>query len=237
VGENEHTIDDLASLSRIPSRTIRFYQSKGALQPPVVRGRVAFYGPQHLERLKLIAQLQDRGLRIDAIREVTNRIDKGELDVSEWLGLDAQLRAPWADDRPRTMTAAEVVAENHREGLIADLVRAKVIVREGDVYFVESPSLLRMLLKLEAAGIGVEHAMFAVATTRKYLARVSRELADYFVAAVRNGEIQANLDEIRPLALEGIRLVFAREMERVLRGLVEQGRTTKLATKKKKASR
>jgi len=42
---DEYTIDDLAAVSRVPSRTIRFYQSKGALQSPKIKGRVAFYGP------------------------------------------------------------------------------------------------------------------------------------------------------------------------------------------------
>jgi len=30
----EHTIDELASLSGVPSRTVRFYQSRGALMAP-----------------------------------------------------------------------------------------------------------------------------------------------------------------------------------------------------------
>src|ERR1700728_2599145 len=62
-----HTIDDLAALTRVPSRTIRFYQAKGVLPRPELRGRVAYYGPAHVQRLELIASLQDRGLRIDAI--------------------------------------------------------------------------------------------------------------------------------------------------------------------------
>jgi len=56
--DNTLTIDELAAASRVPSRTIRFYQSRGALMAPEIRGRVAFYGKQHVERLKLIAQLQ-----------------------------------------------------------------------------------------------------------------------------------------------------------------------------------
>ena len=40
-----------------------------------------------MERLKLIAQLQDRGLRIDAIRDLLASIDRGELDLAEWLGV------------------------------------------------------------------------------------------------------------------------------------------------------
>src|SRR5215831_186557 len=94
----EYTIDELAQVSEVPSRTIRFYQSKGALPRPQIRGRVAFYGPAHVERLKLIASLQDRGLRIDAIRDLVARIDKGELDVNEWLGIEQQLQASWAND-------------------------------------------------------------------------------------------------------------------------------------------
>ncbi len=74
------TIDDLAGASKVPSRTIRFYQSKGLLPKPVIRGRVAFYDKAHLERLELIASLQDRGLRIEAIRDLVTRMDRGELD-------------------------------------------------------------------------------------------------------------------------------------------------------------
>src|SRR5207302_4738297 len=80
----EYTIDQLATLTRVPSRTIRFYQSKGALPSPRIRGRVAYYGPDHIERLKLIGSLQDRGLRIRAIRDLLVQADKGELALNEW---------------------------------------------------------------------------------------------------------------------------------------------------------
>ncbi len=40
----EFTIDELSARSGIPSRTIRYYQSEGALPPPERRGRVARYG-------------------------------------------------------------------------------------------------------------------------------------------------------------------------------------------------
>ena len=63
----EYTIDELAAATRVPSRTIRFYQQAGALPKPQIRGRVAFYGDEHVERLKLVADLQDRGLRMKAI--------------------------------------------------------------------------------------------------------------------------------------------------------------------------
>src|SRR4030088_3159235 len=95
----EHTIDEIASLSRVPSRTIRFYQSRGALMAPEIRGRVAYYGKPHVERLKLIAQLSDRGLRIDAIGDLMKRIDRGEVDLAEWLGVEEEMQAPWVTDQ------------------------------------------------------------------------------------------------------------------------------------------
>ena len=71
------TIDDLSARTGIPSRTIRFYQASGALPPPEKRGRVAYYGEKHVERLELIGNLQDRGLQIRAIRDLALRIDRG----------------------------------------------------------------------------------------------------------------------------------------------------------------
>src|SRR5450755_873683 len=140
----EYTIDELAAAAKVPSRTIRFYQSRGALPAPEIRGRVAFYGPAHLDRLKLIAQLQDRGLRIDAIRDLVVSIDRGELDLAEWLGVEQQMQAPWANDQPRTVNEAELydIAGTRRPGLLADLVRARLVERHGDVYLLRSPALL-----------------------------------------------------------------------------------------------
>lgn len=236
--ENDLTIDEIAARSRIPSRTIRFYQSKGVLGAPTVRGRVAYYGPTHLERLKLIAQLQDRGLRIDAIRELTARIDKGELDVGEWLGLDAEIRAPWAEDRPRTLTEAEifeVAGPARRDGLIADLVRKEVISRDGDAFRVGSPNALRLVLKLEHAGVPVSVAVAAMKILEKHLGRASQELAEFFLDRAKRDEVfesPAAVEELRPIALDAVRLVFAREMEKVMRELAESGKTARLGKKR-----
>src|SRR5258706_16324514 len=105
-GTPEYTIDELAQHSEVPSRTIRFYQSKGALPSPEIRGRTAYYGPAHVERLKLIGSLQDRGLRIRAIRDLLSQADKGELALNGWLGLEQTLQEPWANGGPPVITAA-----------------------------------------------------------------------------------------------------------------------------------
>jgi DNA-binding transcriptional MerR regulator len=246
--EHTHTIDELATLTKVPSRTIRFYQAKGVLPRPELRGRVAYYGPAHMERLKLIASLQDRGLRIDTIRELLARIDKGELDVNEWLGLDAQLQGPWANDHPRTLTEAELweTVGEARPGLFAALVRAKLVARHGDVILVKSPALLQITARLLAAGIDLEITSESADIMRKHLARVASDLADHFFAHAQDGfgsnatpeDFAATFEALRPTVFEALRVIFAQEMERVLRKKAESGETAKLriGTKKRKAT-
>ena len=81
---DEFTIDELAAFAKVPSRTIRFYQSRGALMPPEIRGRVAYYAQPHVERLKLIAQLQDRGLHLRAIRDALRQAAHRRLSLEEF---------------------------------------------------------------------------------------------------------------------------------------------------------
>jgi hypothetical protein len=197
-----------------------------------------------VERLGLIAKLQDRGLRIEAIRALLARIDGGELDVGEWLGLDAELKASWAHDQPRTVSQAELLelAGSDRAGLIADLIRLQVVERAGDVYLVRSPALLLAAMRLEAAGIDLEHAVEAQRVLRKNLGRAARDLAKLFFTQAEGGHIQPPadgdwsrvFDALRGTSIEAVRVVFGQEMERALREFAESGRTAKLPTRRTK---
>lgn len=235
------TIDDLASQSQVPSRTIRFYQSKGVLPRPVIKGRVAFYGAPHKERLELIASLQDRGLRIEAIRELVSRMDKGELDIGEWLGLEAQLSTPWADDRPVTVSEAELfeLAGRKRVGFLADLLRAELVERRGtDVYFVPSPALLRIAARMEAAGIDLDIASRGGEVLKKHLERAAKDLTELIVKHADKSDAEvdfaAGLVELRPMVLEATRIVFGQAMERELRALSLSGKSAKVTKRRKR---
>jgi DNA-binding transcriptional MerR regulator len=243
-GEAHYTIDDLASVARVPSRTIRFYQSRGALMPPEIRGRVAYYGPLHAERLKLIAQLQDRGLRVDAIGDLLAAIDRGEMDLAEWLGVERQVQAPWANDQPRTVNEDELyeLAGTRRPGLIADLVRTRLVERHRDVYLVRSPALLTIAMKLEGAGIDLETAGLASALVRKHLSRMAADVVGLFMKRTGAGVIAARdlghvFESLRPLGTEAVRVIFGRAMERELRKLYESGKMAKLPAKARKSKR
>jgi DNA-binding transcriptional MerR regulator len=239
------TIDELAASTRLPSRTIRFYQSKGALMPPEIRGRVAYYGNGHVERLKLIAQLQDRGLRIDAIGDLLKKIDRGELDLAEWLGVEEQMQTPWANDQPRTVTEAELydLAGARRPALLADLVRTRIVERRGDVYLVASPALLATAVKLEAVGIDLEMAAQASRMMRKHLGRAVTDLVELFIGRVKDGHLDVTesgplFEALRGAGTEAVRVLFARAMEKALRELATSGKITSLSAegKRKKKS-
>ena len=57
-------LEELAEATGVPPRTIRYYQAEKLLQKPERDrhdARVARYGPDHVERLRLIGELRDRG--------------------------------------------------------------------------------------------------------------------------------------------------------------------------------
>jgi DNA-binding transcriptional MerR regulator len=63
-------IDELAALTGMPTRTIRFYIQEGLVPRPLSLGRGARYGAEHLETLLSIRRWQGAGLSLDRIREI-----------------------------------------------------------------------------------------------------------------------------------------------------------------------
>lgn len=231
-----YTIDELSAATGVPSRTIRFYQAKGALPAPTRSGRQAFYDDSHVERLGLVAELQDRGLSLKAIRDLLSRADAGDVSVSEWLGVGESLRAPWSDDRPRIFSEPELIellGDKPRPGFIAELVRAGLLRREGHAhppsYLAESPALLRIALKLDRAGVDLESVVKAEQILRRRLSRAADELLAHFEQQTRTDgaspqDLARSLDALRSAGADAVKLIFAQEMERALRQLVEEGR-------------
>lgn len=244
--EPSYTIDELAARSGVPSRTIRFYQSAGALPRPEIRGRVAYYGPAHFERLELVADLQDRGLRIKAICNLLGQLERGELDIAEWLGFDTEIAAPWAEDAPKVVNEtglAELIG-GRRPGLLARLVRVDLIERRGEAFFIRSPGLLQQALQLEAAGIDLETAAGGLDIIRKHAARAASDLAKYFFKQAAKGfgrgagagDLARAFRAVRSTSRDTLQLLFGQEMERVLRDISKSGKTTSITRGRQKSS-
>jgi DNA-binding transcriptional MerR regulator len=226
-----YTVDELAFATGVPSRTIRFYQFKGVLPRPARRGRVALYDDRHIERLRLVGELQDRGLSLRAVRHLLREDSQDARLLSGCLGVGESLEKPWSDDRPRTVGQDELeeVVGRRPPGTIASLIDFGVIERTqtgpAPSYRIASPGLLKVTLALQASGVDIETAVCAGDILRRCLRTAARELVDHFSRRAGRGfgrssapgEISAALDALRPLAGEAARLIFARQIEHALR--------------------
>jgi DNA-binding transcriptional MerR regulator len=72
-------VEQLSVRTGLSVDTIRYYQSKGLLDPPRREGRVAWYDDRHVERLNRIRSLQQRGFTLATIV----RLVSGDLDAAD----------------------------------------------------------------------------------------------------------------------------------------------------------
>lgn len=128
-------VEDLAARADVSVDTIRFYQKRRLLLPPERRGRVAWYGSEHIERLARIKDLQRRGFSLAVIR----RIVSGELDRADE-PLAAAVSAAGDDAAGEEfLTLPELAGRSGvPEALLESIVREGLLVprrHEGDARF------------------------------------------------------------------------------------------------------
>ena len=75
--DNEMSFSELVRKSDVPARTIRYYISKGLVEPPLRSGRDAAYDHTHLERLKQIRELKNQQ---HSLREIRRILTLGEVE-------------------------------------------------------------------------------------------------------------------------------------------------------------
>ncbi|MEA2557565.1 MAG: hypothetical protein QOG88_1103 [Actinomycetota bacterium] len=114
-------MDQLAATCEVSVDTVRYYQSRGLLSQPEREGRVAWYGPEHAERIREIRSLQKKGLTLAAVE----RVVRGELGAA-----DADLAAAVAAERgERAEELLDLDEFAARSGVPASLIQA--VEREG----------------------------------------------------------------------------------------------------------
>jgi len=230
---------DLAARSGVSERNIRYYQNERLLPRPTKSGRDAVYTDEHLERLCLIGELRDRGLKLKTIRELVTQ-QHPQRTVSTWLGVDETLRVPWSDDRRQLMSRDEVSALVERRaagehGVIGELADAGYLTAtdNGD-WDVPSPALLDLALQLRAAGIDVDISAMMRDMLRRRLGRVVDDSVRILVERAGAGfagraspdELATALGALRPIARETASLILAQEVDRALRSLVDRRATS-----------
>lgn len=219
---NQLTIERLAQETGLSVRNVRSHHARGLLPPPEVRGRVGYYGPAHVERLRLIRELQGEGLKLEGIKRL--------LDESEHSG-EGLLRVKRAADAFEENEGSEVVrlaelqerlgfSEDDRK-LLDKAVRLGLLVPlGGDLFEVPSPSLLSTAEEVVRRGISLPHALELVQEIERHARDVSRKFVKLFVDDVwkpfsdaglpdeRWGEVADSMEELRPLAAQALLTVY-----------------------------
>jgi DNA-binding transcriptional MerR regulator len=183
----EYRIEELARAAGVAVDTVRFYQGKGLLEPPRRQGRVTWYSERHLERLRRIRQLQQRGFSLSVIR----RFLEGELEASD----EALVAAVTGDGDPGTLSLEDLAA---RSGiavpLLRELERAGMLVPLGDGelprYSASDLEALRAGLTLVEAGVPLARLMELGARHAAAVERTAQEAVELFDTHVRE-RIQA----------------------------------------------
>ena len=119
-----YRVEQLAAACDVSVDTVRYYQSRGLLPQPEREGRVAWYGPEHVERIRQIRTLQTKGLTLAAIRRVVD----GELGAAD-ADLAAAVAAARGRERRRATELLTLDAFSARSGVPASLIQA--VEREG----------------------------------------------------------------------------------------------------------
>jgi DNA-binding transcriptional MerR regulator len=114
-------VEELARRADLSVDTIRFYQKRRLLPAPERSGRVAWYGPEHLDRLARVREMQGRGLTLALI----GRILDGDLDPTDAPLAAAVARAD-VESPEEFLTLAELA---ERSGVPVALLDA--VVREN----------------------------------------------------------------------------------------------------------
>jgi DNA-binding transcriptional MerR regulator len=118
----EMRIDELAERAGVPTRTIRYYTQQGLLPPPRLKGRVGYYEGRHLDRLRLIKELQEkRFLPLSVIASVVRHYEAGA-DLETMLApLDIVFQPRWDASERREFTRKELARQ---AGVTEEVVEA-----------------------------------------------------------------------------------------------------------------
>lgn len=191
--EGPFKIEELATTAKISIDTIRFYQTRGLLDPPVRTGRQAVYDTSHLERLREIRELQKSGLSLNTIRRMFSK-DVQEADKALFDALTRPSREGYPAEyltidelSVRTSIPKPLLQSLVNEGLIPP-----VIIGEAEVFPASDIEMARAGLALLESGIPLS-ALLELAKKHHNATKRSALLAiDLFDEHIRNPITEEN---------------------------------------------
>jgi len=156
-----HTIDELAHISGVPGRTIRFYNTQGMLPPPTMRGRVAYYDEEHLLVLNVIKELKvQQNLPLETIKQMLEiRAKYGEVQMNFALKQRLQRSLTGSDQEVRLSKEALIRQTGASEKWIDELTAQDLLfpvkTDNGLIYSNDDILLLQLYERLRYLGLPI----------------------------------------------------------------------------------
>jgi DNA-binding transcriptional MerR regulator len=235
VSGEEYRVDDLARLSGMTVRNIREHQSRGLLPAPTVRGRVGYYGPEHLARLEQIKRLQAEGFTLESIRRMLG-------GGAEFASFAAAVHQAFDDGDKRVVRLDDIHtlfpdldADADSSALLDSAVDLGLLRPLGNGRFEErSPQLTRIGAELMALGIPPASALEAAAEARTHVQAVAKGFVQLYVDQIwapfeeagypadQWPDILGGLDRLRPLALDSMLALMRMALDEAATRLIEE---------------
>jgi len=155
VSEYNLTVEQLASEVGMSVRNIRNHQSRGLLPAPEVRARVGYYNAEHIERLRLILDMQADGFNLAAIERLLSGSDGL---AKRLLGLRTAVTTPYDPEAAEFITAEELLKRfgDVDSKDVERVRRMKLLIPVGDERFECSGALDTSAYRVVQLGLGGE---------------------------------------------------------------------------------
>ena len=171
----DYRVEELATEAGISVELLRSYQSRGLLPPPRHEGRLALYGARHLDRLRLIRQLKERGYSLKMVADALAQ--EGPPDPVVELSEELLSHREVAD---RTGVHPAVLRSLEGSGVL----RPRSF--DGQVWYTEADvRAVRMLLSLLAWGLPLEEFLQVAKVQIETNDIVATAAVDLFLRNVR----------------------------------------------------
>lgn len=190
------TVDQLAAAVGMTVRNVRAYASRGLLAPPRLVGRTGYYGAEHVNRLRLIRDLLERGYTLAAIEQALER--NPQLSDAHVLDLMNTLAHPLG--RPEEPEDIDDKLLTHLAGVPHDPEFVESLIQVGLLERV-GPSTVRMhrpvLVRAGAQAL-------ALGMARDSVLALWAEISEH-LHAVAQAAVQTYRDEVwRPFSEAGL---------------------------------
>jgi DNA-binding transcriptional MerR regulator len=220
-------IDDLARKAGLTVDTIRYYQREGLLPPGERSGRLSLYGPEHLERLERIKELQARRFSLAACRALleTNR--------------EAVIEGIFGDSPGGSYTFEELVDRANIDSALAVDLHDIGMLRDPaeygrSAYDSDDLELVRTMAEIERLGMPAKALIELARIYADGIEATQREVVELFTTG---GDVQWEGDELEefqthigdaaseilPLARKIVDYTHHRTIQRLALGAIERG--------------